>query len=71
MEGIIDYRKYVATSVTKDEMYIVTNSGQKKIRNTTLRCQLLVQWRDRFESWINLKYLKESHPIEVAKFGNT
>ena len=27
-----------------------------------------MQWRDETESWIHLKYLKESHPVEVAAF---
>ena len=31
MEGIIDYRKEAVTVVTKDNMFIVTNCGQKKI----------------------------------------
>ena len=36
MEVIIDYRKVAATAVTKDEIYIVTKSGQKKIAKTTV-----------------------------------
>ena len=43
MEGIIDYWKDAATSVTKDDMYIVTKRGQKKIQNTIVGWQLLVQ----------------------------
>ena len=31
MKGIIDYQKYAATYVTKDDMYIVTKRGQKNI----------------------------------------
>ena len=68
MEGIIYYRKDVANAITKDDMYIVTKHGQKKIRKTTVGWKLLVQWRDQSKSWINLKYLKECHPIEVAEF---
>ena len=66
MEGIIDYQKDVATEVTKDGMYIATNRAQKKIWKTTVGCQLLVQWQDQSDSWIHVKDLKESHPIEVA-----
>ena len=42
MKVIIDYCKDAATAVTKDDMYIVTKSGQKRIRKTTVGCQLLV-----------------------------
>ena len=66
MEEITDYRKDATMSVTKDNMYIVTNSDQKKICKTKVGWQLLVQWWYQSESWIYLKYVKESHPIEVA-----
>ena len=69
MEGIIDYRKDTATAVTKDEMYIFTKRGKKNTQKTTVGWKLLVKWRDQSESWIHLKYLKESHPTEVAKFA--
>ena len=63
MEGIIDYQKDAATAVTKDDMYIVTNRGQKEIWKTTVGWQLLVQWQERSESWIHFKDLKQSHTI--------
>ena len=69
MEGIIDYWKDEATAITKYDMSIVTKCGQKKIQNTTVVWQLLVQWRDQSESWIHLKDLKKSHPIEAADFA--
>ena len=71
MKGIIDYRKYAATSVTKDDMCIVTKRGKNKIRKTTVVCQLLIQWREQSESWIHIKYLKESQPIEVSEFAKS
>ena len=71
MERTLDYRKDVAMSVTKDGMYIVTKRGQKKTRKNTVGWQLLVQCQYQSESWIHLKYLKESHPIEVADFSKS
>ena len=44
MEGIIDYREDVVTDVTKDDMYIVTKRGQKKILKRTAGWKSLVQW---------------------------
>ena len=69
MEGIIDYQKDAATPVTNNDMYIVTKRGQNKIWKTSVGWQLLVQWRDQSKSWINFKYLKESHPIKMAEFA--
>ena len=69
MEGIIDYRKDAATAVSKDDQWVVTRRGQKRRRKTTCGWKLLVQWKDGTESWIHLKDLKESHPVEVAEFA--
>ena len=70
MEVIIDYNND-KTYVPKEYMYVVTKSGMKQPRKTTVGWKLLVQWKDNFESWINLKYMKVSHPVEVAYFDNT
>jgi hypothetical protein len=69
MEGIIDYRKDETTAVSKANMHIVTRQGQKKLRKTTVGWKLLVRWKDQSESWIHLKDMKESHPVEVAEFA--
>ena len=41
---------------------------EKKIR-TTKGWKLLVKWKDGQSSWIPLKDVKESHPIEVSRFA--
>ena len=69
MEGIVDFKKDPATAVPKDDMYVITKRGQKRLRTTTVGWKLLVKWRDQSESWIPLKDLKESHPVEVAEFA--
>ena len=35
---------------------------------TTRGWILLKQWKDETESWVPLKYLKESHPVEAAEY---
>jgi hypothetical protein len=35
MEGIVDYRKDEETAVSKQDMYVVTRRGQKRLRKTT------------------------------------
>ena len=69
MEGIVDYNKDEATAVSKADMYVVTRQGQKWPRKTTVGWKLLVKWKDGSETWIPLKDLKESHPVETAEFA--
>jgi hypothetical protein len=71
IEGIVDYRKDEATAVSKADMYVVTQRGQKKLRKSTAGWKLLVRWKDQTESWIHLKDLKESQPVETAEFAKS
>jgi hypothetical protein len=68
MVAIIDSRKDESVAITKDGMYVVTNQGHKRPRKTTVGWSLLVKWADGSETWIPLKDLKESHPVETAEF---
>ena len=68
MNGIIDHRKDEATAISKSDMYIVTRRGQSKMRKTTCGWSLLIQWKDDTESWVPLKDLKESHPVEADEY---
>ena len=36
---------------------------------TTRRWDLLVEWKDVSSSWIPLKYLKASNPVELAEYA--
>jgi hypothetical protein len=69
MEGIVDYRKDKATSVSKQDMYVVTRQGQKRLRKTTTGLKLLIKWKDQSKSWIPLKDMKECCPVEVTEFA--
>jgi hypothetical protein len=69
MEAIIDYRRDEAVAVPMIDKYVITSSGQKRLRKTTVGWSLLVKWTNESESWIPLKDLKESHPIETAEFA--
>ena len=69
MEGIVDYRRDEAGAVSKQDGYVVTKRGQKQLRKTTVGWSLLVRWKDQSESWVPLKDMKESHPVEVAEFA--
>jgi hypothetical protein len=70
LDTIVDYKKDEAVAIPKSEMHVITNRGQKRMRKTTQGWKLLIHcWKDGSESWILLKDMKESHPIEVAEFA--
>ena len=71
MNGTIDHIKYEATSITKSGIYIFTQRGQSKTRKKTCGQSLLIQWKDDTESWVPLKYLKESHSVEAAEYAKS
>jgi hypothetical protein len=39
------------------------------MRRTTKGWQLLLQWKDGSNTWIPLKDLKESNPVDVAEYA--
>ena len=69
MEAIVDYKRDEAVAIPKSEMYVVSKRGQKRLRKTTQGWKLLIHWKDGSESWVPLKDMKESHPVEVAEFA--
>ena len=50
MKSIIDYKRDHATAVPKNDMYVVTNRGQKRLCKTTVGWKLLVKWKHQSES---------------------
>ena len=64
----MDFRRYEAMDLTKYDSYVLTCRGHNKLRNTTSGCQLLICWKDGFTQCIHSKYMKESHPVELADF---
>ena len=59
----------VNVAVSKDDAKVVTCRGRQRLRITTCGWKLLVRWKDGSESWIHLKDLKESHPVELAEYA--
>ena len=68
MSEITDH-KADGTAVSKDDGFEVTKDGQKRPRRTTRGWKLLVLWKDGSSSWVPLKDLKESHPVQVAEYA--
>jgi len=69
IQAIVDYKKDEATAVPKSDKWVITRRGQRRLRKSTAGWKLLVQWKDGSETWIPLKQMKESHPVETAEFA--
>ena len=68
LKNIIDFKKE-ENAVSKEDKYVITNTGQRRLRKTTTGWKLLIQWSNDSETWIPLKDMKESHPCETAEFA--
>jgi hypothetical protein len=67
LDALVDHKK-ADTAISADDRYIVTN-GTKCRKLTTKGWKLCVKWKDGSTSWEALKDLKESNPVEVAKYA--
>ena len=66
--SIINHSRDEEKSITSEDGYVEVN-GNKYRRITTKGWKLEVEWKDGSSSWIPLKILKESNPIEVAEYA--
>ncbi len=64
---IINHRK-ASNAVDKSDQYRIKN-GKSEKKKTTAGWQLECQWKDGTTSWIPLKELKETNPVEVALYA--
>ena len=67
LEGILDHSSG-NRAVEKKNKVIVSKRGRRSMRQTTVGWKLRVKWKDGTTTWISLKDLKESNPIEVAEY---
>ena len=67
LSGIIDYR-ITPETVPKSRGWTTLPSSVKKRKVTTNGFKLEVEFVDGSSSWVPLKDLKESNPIETAEF---
>jgi hypothetical protein len=68
MKEITDH-KVDGNAVCKDDGFTTGKNGERKPRMTTKGWKLLVSWKDGSTTWVPLKDLKESNPIEVAEYA--
>ena len=70
LDNIVIHKK-LGNSVSMKDDYVTTKRGFRKLSNTTVGWKFLVEWKDGLRSWMSLKVLKESNPIEVADYLTT
>ena len=68
LDEIVDYRKD-ETAVDMDDAFVEDRYGKKTRRITTKGWSFLVNWKDGSQSWVPLKDIKESNPVEVSEFA--
>ena len=68
LDEIIDHRTN-GKEVMQQDAFVKTSSGAKRRRQTTVRWELCVQWRDGSTTWVALKDMKESYPLQVAEYA--
>ena len=68
LKGIVD-AKADETAVKKAHGWITMPNQLRRRKVTTRGWKLKVQWEDGTESWVPLKILKESNPVETAEFA--
>ena len=64
----IVYYKRDNSAVENSDKYVVTRRGQLRLRKTIQGWEILDAWRDGSETWVPLKDMKESNPVDVVEF---
>lgn len=67
ISGIVGHRKD-ESALTSDQSTIEVDGRKKRIA-TTKGWDMLVRWTDGSQSWIPLKDVKESNPLETAEYA--
>jgi hypothetical protein len=68
LDEIMD-RKKDDTAIDIVNGTVTMSSGNVKPKITTQGWQLLVLWKDKLTSWVKLKDLKASSPVELAEYA--
>jgi hypothetical protein len=65
---IVDHRTN-GKQLTQQDAFVVNRSGTKRRRETTAGWELLVRWKDNSTTWVALKDLKASYPVQIAEYA--
>ena len=57
--------------IKQQDAFITTNTGTRRRRETTQGWEILVQWKDGSSTWIAMKDMKDSYPVQLAEYAVT
>jgi hypothetical protein len=67
-DEIIDHRTD-GSEVKQQDAFITTRTGTKRRRETTKGYEILVQWKDGSTTWVAMKDMKNSYPVQLAEYA--
>ena len=65
---IIDHRTN-GKQLTQQDAFVINRHGTKRRKETTSGWELLVRWKDNSTTWVALKDLKASYPVQIAEYA--
>ena len=68
LDSILDFER-TSSAVDKDDAYVTTQSGRRRLHQTSQGLNLLISWKYCSEQWVPLKNMKECNPVEVAELA--
>lgn len=68
IKEISDHKKD-NTAMLQGDNIIIGKNGNKSYKHTTQGWQFLIEWKDGSSSWVPLKELKDSFPIDLAEYA--
>ena len=67
----INAHRRLQNAIEKKDGYIVNQSGQKRRVQTTKGWEIQIRWTDGQYSWLPLKDVKDSYPLELAEYAQS
>ena len=71
MDGVVDHKVDRALAVSKADKWVYNRHRWWRLCKTTAGWWFLVRWKDENEAWMKLSEMKESYPIETAKYATS
>jgi hypothetical protein len=66
-DEIVDHQTD-GSEVKQQDAFVTTSTGNKRQKETTIKgWEILVQWKDGSTTWVALKDMKNSYPVQLAK----
>jgi hypothetical protein len=69
VKEIVYHRKNRHALLKDEDGFFLGKEGQKYPKKTTRDWNVLVKWKDRTSSWLPVKDLKDSNPVELAEYA--